>query len=663
MATKDVQSFAGGVEALALALRSEELPGLLSKRLEVPQDVCALVEREGETPRLLGEGEAVGGRFRALLVKARDVVLSFEVEGLRSRDDHEVTAGIEIVVRLPRTEIGMRQLADTLMAEREVLEREALRAYLAPAIRIGLGGHVAEREVDTLMRTDPREALAERLRTELEPLMFAAGLELLEARFPSFYCEAYEALRRERAQAQAEAQRLRERERLQEMRARLERHEHVKRQEVEAFARKLRYQGVLEELELRDEVDRRRTEEKLERFQRLYDQLGHDETKALIFMLDDERLKAELLRELIRRDMTPEQLRAVQLDELERRLEQRLAEFSRHVDAVHGERQARMAHGGTETRRLYVALGKQVLGFDPHAGEAAATPCDRFDFTTGALGWIRSVRLIGTRFGPAIAAGAQLGVYLVRLGEGTDRTVEQLRFAEQPRGRGGVNAVAAFDGYIYATHSELGVVRWDEHRLREPEPLFREVTARNDATRGVQVSADGKLYFSSGPDVYRHDLLHRERDLVCYRGGAGSITGFVANRHEVFAGTRGGRVLRWSVEDPLSVRELNVRKGGPIYMLRTAEIGGAQHLLIGAKEHGITAVSLEDGRAFDYRAPEAIRWVDGATDLVFGISRDGYSVHLWEAERLEAPRERWRVDACIQDLWLDKAPMVEGGRC
>ncbi|RME76285.1 MAG: hypothetical protein D6776_01530 [Planctomycetota bacterium] len=654
-----MERFAQSADALAVALDADALPGVFGKRLVVPEGCVAWIEPEDAAARLAAPGDSVRGRFEAVLVKRADVALSFEFSGLAAADGHEVTAGLQLVLRLPRTEVAIRQLAATLLREQPALDHDRLRAYLAPAVRAALARHVAARALEPLMESDPRAALDEAIRAESEALLFDAGLELLELRLPSFYSEAFEAIRAARAAAELEAHRLAEQQRVQEMRARLERNERLKREEIEAFARRLRYQGVLEELELREQLDRKRFEQQVQRFEALYEKLGRDETKALIFLLDDEQLKAQLLRELIRRDMTPEQLAALRAEELERRVAERLAAFGAHAAEREGQRAQRVARSGMRTRRLLVAFGKQVLAFEPSAGERCER--ERYDFSGGPLGWVRSVRVVATRRGPAVVAGAQRGIYVVLDGETEPRA---LTLPREPRGRGGVNAAAAFGGYLYATHSELGLTRWDEYGLERPEPLFEAVTARNEATRGVQVSADGRLYFSSGPDIYRCDLVRPSHELVRFHGREGSITGFVLSEHEVFAGTGEGRVLRWSIDDPGSPRELNVRKGGPIYMLRLAEIDGAPHLLVGAKEHGITAVSLEQGRAFDYRAPEAIRWVDGATDFVYGVSRDGRAVHVWDADRLGEPRFVLRVPERIQDVWVQKEPMVrEGPAC
>jgi hypothetical protein len=195
--------------------------------------------------------------------------------------------------------------------------------------------------------------------------------------------------------------------------------------------------------------------------------------------------------------------------------------------------------------------------------------------------------------------------------------------------------------------------------IARPEVLYPEVTARNDSTRGATIRPDGKLFFASGPDLYRADLVRPDAALTAFRGmGEDAITSFLATGDELFAGTRSGRVLRWSQSDPGTPRELHVRKADAIYMLKVAELFGDPHLLLGAKEHGITAVSLVDGRTFDFRAQDQIRWVDGASDYVFGVSRDGYAIHVFEAGRTDREAFLLRTADKLQDIWVEKERMA-----
>lgn len=655
MATIDAAGFAAESSQLALKLSAADLPGLLRRRYEVPPGAVALVSEPDAGERLVGEGTELAGAFTAVVVKARDQGVSFEFADLATRAGRKTTAGIEVCVRLPSRDVDVRSLAQTLLANAQLLTVDVLRAYLRPAVRSGLATFVRQHTAEELMTEDPREELERMLRSELKALAFSAGLDVLEVRHPSFYCEEFEQLRRARLEAQAKEEELRRSEQLQELKARLERNEALKQQEVAEFAKVLQYQGILKELSLKHEVSRKRTEEELRRFEAIHKQVGDDDLKALVFLLEDDRLKAQLLEQLIERDMTEEQLRAKKVAELERRFEEKLQAFAGEMQALSGARSRRIAERGTRTRRVLVVHGKEARSFDPATNVRRETPKEVYDLSGRDLGYLRSVRTATVNGRSLVLLGAQGGVYVVPEGGGADEARE-LRFPEPPRGQGGVNATAYFDGWIYGTHSELGLVRWDFDGLATAQPLFGEVTSRHDSTRGVIVGPSGSLVFASGPNLYAHNLLRPSEPLVAFRGTGDSVTAFVVTQEELFAGTRGGRVLRWSASDPGSPRELGIRKANPIYMLRLAEVHGTLHLLVGAKEHGVTAVSIEDGRAIDYRAPDQVRWVDGATDYIFGVTRSGYALHTWEANRLEQVHFTIHLADRVQDLHVAKEP-------
>ncbi len=657
--TIDPSAFAADAEALALKVRPEVHPGLLGRYLAVPGGSVAFVrDADGAEDLLRGPAEK-SGDLHGVLAKEGEREVSFQVDALPTKDGIQATAGVGVVLRMPAKAIGLRAFEQALLAKdgdgRDRVTIADLRVYLLPAVRDGLALFVASRTADELYGQDPRPALWEGLKEQLKALTFEAGLDLLDVRHPSFYSEDFEARRERERRAKAEADELKAREQLESLQAQLERGKLLKKREVEELAQVLRAQGVLKELELKKEVDQKRKEEQLRRVEELAQKLGNDSTKALIFLLEDERAKAELIQQLIERDMTEGQLKAKRAGDVERRLEERIQELSAKLSTITKERQEKELRGGTRTRRIYGALGKQVHAFDPTTNVRRDAPKEVYDFAAGPLGYLRSVRTAVTaRDGAIVIGGAQRGVYVTKEGDVEGNGRRELVFPREPAGQGGVNAAAYFDGHIYATHSEIGLFRWDLDGIGRGEPLFAHVTGGHDSTRGVTILPDGKLFFASGPDLFRSDLVRPEDQPTTFRGLDESITAFVVTREEVFGGTKAGRILRWSMSDPGSPREQTVRKSEPIFMLRIAEIGGAPHLVVGAKEHGLTAVSLEDGRAVDYRGKDQIRWVDGASDYVYGVSRGGYAIHVWEAGRLDAEAFVLRVSDRLQDLWVRK---------
>jgi len=644
MGTLDITGFAASAEGVALKVDSASLPGLLRRSLTVPEGCVAWIRDEDGREAVLAEGESRAGTFTGVLVKTAELAVSFQIDALPCAEGHPVTTGVEVVLEVVPRAIELKVLLESLLRDRAEAGTQDLRAALLPHVRAALAFFVGARTSEALAKEDLRLVLDAHLKSELRQAAFQTGIDVKEARHPSFFCEEYERRRAREAEAL-------ERARFTELKAELEKNEVLKKREVEELARALQVEGVLKDMAQKTEVDKRRKEEDLKRYEALYEKLGKDDVKALIFLLEDEKLKAELIKSLVERGMTEEQIRARRANDADAKLLARVEELSAKLAALSGARERRIAAGGSTTRRVLGAYGKAVVAFDPAAADRRAGPVEVYDFESRGLGYLRSVKTVVTRQGPVVLAGAQRGVYLVK--EGDPKSVKELRFRRDPSGQGGVNACAYFDVHVYATHSELGLSRFDAS-LGTQEPLFEAVTSRNDSTRGAHVSNDGKLYFASGSEVFRADLVRPDQELAAFRGAGDSITTLVTTATEVIAGTRGGRILRWSATDPTAPRELHIRKAEAIYMLKIAELDGREHLLVGAKDHGLTAVSLETGRALDFRSKEQIRWVDGASDLVFGVSRSGYVIHVWEAGRPEAEAFELRVADRLQDIFVQK---------
>ncbi len=655
MVTLDIQGFAAATEGVALKVDSARLPGLLRRSLVVPAG-CAALLRDGDgRDVVLKAGGEQNGSFSGVIAKDGEFAVPFQIAALPTREGMTAVAGVEVALSVPPRAIELRELLSTLLRERDRVDVADVRAYLLPSMRAALARFVASFGAEELATQDHRADLEARIREELKPACFSAGLDVREVRHPSFYCEDFEKRRAAEREALEREEDIRRSERLQELKARLEKNEVLKKQEVEELAKVLQYEGILKELSLKTEIDRKRKEGELRRFEALHARMGNDDVKALIFLLEDDRLKADLIRQLVERDMSEEQIRARRSSDLELKMESRIEELSAKLNQITGARERRVCENGTRTRRLYGAYGKSIVAFDPGTNLRRESPKETYALERGSLGYVRSVRRIVTRDEFYVAAGAQRGVYLLIENAPGAEPIE-LRFPRDPGGQGGANAIAYFDGHVYATHSEMGLFRWSV-LMKTPEHLHEAATARHESTRGAHVTADGKLWFASGPDVFRTDLVRPQDDLVIFRGRDEPITSFVVSSDETFAGTRGGRILRWSHGDPRSPRELNVRKAEPIYMLKVAELGGEDHVLVGAKEHGVTAVSLADGRTQEFRASDQIRWVDGGSDFVYGVSRSGYTIHVWEADRPDAEAFELRVPDRLQDVHTHKEPL------
>lgn len=626
--TVDFGRFAAADEEFAVRFKREDLPGLIRKRLEVPQGALALVRGEAGRASVIAAGATSDDVKEGLLVKEA-CRLELALDAGRSRDDFAFQASVGLTLRPRAGAIDLQQLERSLLPkDKPRAGRADVRALFEPYVRDAARFFVSQRTAEELATQDQRAALDAHLQEELKKPLFELGCALTDVLHPSFSSPAFEARREAAAQQKAKAEAL------------------AREGELLELKKGLDKQALLAGIELRDEADRVRKEKRLKQYEELRARMGDDDVKALVMMLDDDQQRARLIRELIEKDMPPEQRAKVKIEDMEQRVETRLRELQQKMSQLVG--------GGLEatgqdpiTRRVLCVIGKRVLAFDPKTNLHPEVPKEVYDTEGGALGYLRSVRsdrVNGTEY---VLAGAQRGVYRLTM-EGR----VEYAFPREPEGKGGANAVAYFDQRVYATHSEMGLYEWP-FEGGAGRSICEAATKNQTSTRGALI-VDGRLYFSAGADVFCVDLATGTDKPVRYKGSDDSITAFHVQGDEVVAGNRAGKIYRWHVDDPTSPQAFNVLKKNPIYMLRHARIAGQGFYIIGSKDFTVTAAEPRRDVYREYQAREEVRWVDGAADYIVGVSRSGYKVFAWDAHRQTEPQLTIRVADKVQDLFVSK---------
>lgn len=623
----NIAGFADADGTFALRFVRDDLPGLLSKRLVVPSGSLALVRIGSGEAAVLHAGAEATELEGGVLVKES---LRFDVgfPAGRSKDDIACEFKVELSLRPGESAIDIGQLERTLIGEETRLDRAQLIAYFQPYIDAAVRFFVAARTAKDLCATDQRRALESHLREELKKALFETGLSLSDVVHPTFTSAGFEAQRDAAAAAGARAAEIEREKELVELKKGLDRH------------------ALLMDIELRDEADRARKEKRLARYEELRTKMGDDDVKALVMMLDDDKQRGALIRELIEKDMSPEQRAKVKVSEMEDRVEQRLKELQQKLAQLTG---AELKGGENDpvTRRVVCVVGKRLLSFDPKTNLHPEVPKEVYDTEGGNLGYLRSVRNETIDGEDYLLAGAQRGVYRIN-----GQIRHEHAFPTEPKGKGGANAVCYFDGRVFATHSEVGLVEW---RV-EGGPgrrLCADTVGSANSVRGALVH-DGTLYFSAGADIFALDIMTGSETPTRYKGSDDSITSFVVSDGELLGGNRSGKIYRWHLDDPNSPEAFGVIKQNPIFMLRHARIAGQSFTIIGSKDFTVTAAAPRKDVYREYQAREEVRWVDGAGDFVFGVSRSGYKVFCWDALRQSEPKLTIRVSDKVQDLTVIK---------
>jgi hypothetical protein len=621
----DVEAFGNSDDMFALQFTRSDLPGLLSKKLSVPKGALALIYATGDEISVLSEGAEASEFTRGLLVKT-GTEIAVDLEAGRSKDSLPFSVALSLTLETRDKPLDLGQLEQSFLRDGRATHDE-VRAHFLPYIQDALRFFVGERDSKELVDTDLRQELDAHFQNELQKPCFETGLKLLDVVHPKFRSESYDQRRAQDEEANAEADRLRREKELGELKQQLDR------------------AALLADIELKDTADRTRKEKRLERYEELRTKMGDDDRKALIMMLDDDQQRATLIRELIEQDMTPEQRAKLKVGEMEARLEERLSELQAKMANLTGSGGLKRAEGDSTTRRVLCVVSKRVLAFDPKTNLHPEVPKEVYDTEDGSLGYLRSVRVEHIDGEEYVLCGAQRGIYRIH---GAQR--DEFPFPHEPSGKGGANAVAYFNGHLYATHSEVGLVEW-AMAGGAGRTLCEEELGEAGSVRGAIV-VGGVLYFSAGTEVFGVDLAKGKEKPTRFRGSDESVTSFVVVKDHLVAGSRSGKLYRWTLDDPNSPESFGVVKQNPIFMLRHTQIAGQPYFVIGSKDFTVTACEPKKDLFREYQAREEVRWVDAAGDYVFGVSRSGYKVFCWDTLRQTEPKLTIRVSDKVQDIFV-----------
>lgn len=313
------------------------------------------------------------------------------------------------------------------------------------------------------------------------------------------------------------------------------------------------------------------------------------------------------------------------------------------------------AEAGREIAALaLVTCGRMVYAVDPLSQTSLANTAVAMDYQEGHLGSLRSVRIGGDPDNPLILAGARNGVYttLLRHRKGN---------REYPIGPGvdartGINAAVTFKGFIYATHSEFGMMRWPALQpYSSAIQVMPELISKYSTTRNLQVF-DNRLLFANGPTVMllesTNDNGSQLRVAARYRGTRHEVTALASDDKYVLIADTAGDVYVW---DPASTEPpvLAFYAGTTISDLAASELPDGRRCLMVAIKRPVVPMLFRDGsNALEFTSPEPIRSCDVLNGVVVGLSRDRMRIFAWRENRPDWPAWQFQFTEPVLDMRL-----------
>jgi hypothetical protein len=601
MAKESIPDFLNDRTRLAVKLGVRERGGWFHRAACVPLHTAALALRPDGPPLHLLEGAPLPAGADLVLAKRGVHVLRLSFPALPSRDGVPVAAVVAFTLELGVDRADLfRDFLRACFSFPGSYALADLETHVAPEVRRVLTEAVAARPAAGLHRADAAGLLGGALQDSLERLLFDAGVRFVRRLEASLVSEEFERGRARELRRREDARRDAESEQRRERRVK-------------------RLAGLLEDRQIQD---------------------------ALAGVADP-KLRGLLYAKLMEDDSV--QIRAEDLLSKARDCGEDV------VESIYRALEGLLSHGASVTpdevppqraQRVYAAAGAKVFEFDP----AEDAPPRVLSFPEP----LRSIRAEG----PLLLGGSKHGVALLDpAGEAAP-----LRYPLDA-GRdlkGGVNAVAMDERFIWATHSELGLARWERAKPDvHGEPLYPELTRARSTTRAVQVGS-GRLLFATGPHVYAAAADGRGAVVKYVSSIESPVSCVTAAAHTIFAGTESGCILCWKADVPDQPVVL-VRKRDPIVTIGLARLSGLPHLVYGARDLSLRARVIGQNLETAYETDGSpVGVVAASSDLLCGLDADGRRVHFWKTSDPARPArslDLWRTAGKpVLDLCIRKAP-------
>lgn len=308
--------------------------------------------------------------------------------------------------------------------------------------------------------------------------------------------------------------------------------------------------------------------------------------------------------------------------------------------------------GGSRTRWLIVAVGEELLYFDPRS---PASPQRRFAIS-GKPGPVRSIQMVLDADGSAVLLlGAARGVYRMALDHAGPEDIYLASGEKEVRG--GFNSVVQSNGRLFASHSELGIHEWAKDSPGLSHPLLRSLTRNADTIRCLS-AFEGMLYCAVDDRIVAWPADGSDdRPSQTFTGSRSAITSISPACEGLFAGNSDGDILRWAVERPSEPEILHQGFRRPAETVLFASVQGVPRLFYTDTSLHVFACVPGDSFLCRYEAGgQTLRRAYIADDLIVATNELRDRLICWSPNRPQRPEFTISVAALcgrsVQDVCL-----------
>jgi hypothetical protein len=237
-----------------------------------------------------------------------------------------------------------------------------------------------------------------------------------------------------------------------------------------------------------------------------------------------------------------------------------------------------------------------------------------------------------------VMIGAAAGVHLLDVNTDTVQHSLPVGDATSKSIRGGFNAAAMAGDRVFATHSEMGLIRWEIDKDTPGTQLFADLTADADAVRSVQV-AEAAVWFAANEIVYAHALQDDDKTPPKrYAGNSAIITALHVGNGVVYAGNVDGEIIAWDVSAPDTPRVVRGKTDRPVESIDAIETLGVDQLIIADRSNALLRMTIDDNCTCRYEAgSQIVRRAAIAEDVFVAVNDTRDRLLLWKPNLPDEP--------------------------
>lgn len=248
------------------------------------------------------------------------------------------------------------------------------------------------------------------------------------------------------------------------------------------------------------------------------------------------------------------------------------------------------------------------------------------------LGPLRCMQQTTVRGQGVLLIGARDGVWLT-LWPNDDRS-QTVKYSMSKNGKKlGINSTLILGKSLYATHSEIGVLRWNLETPTKCELLHQKETSSAKTIRGLTRLDNDRFLFVVDEKLYVS--IHGEGipELLFQDPEGGRITSLVLNEHTLYLGTVKGSLYAFDLIFKRTQPLLSHEKA-PVHNLSLIKQNEESYLVIGSKKHHVSLLHLDGSydRLLFNAGKSILKYATASPSQIIALNQKQESILLWNIE-------------------------------